>query len=117
MTSNATEAEAGLAIIVLESAIDAARNSNQAGENAVVRAAAVLLPIDRSRRRFQMQDWTVGEKAIYDAVQAVETMGGHPRLTKVVNMLDDALYELGLWVQDDAPKSDSDPASHARKDA
>ena len=42
--SNASEAEADAAIAVLEKAIDAARNSNQAGENAVVRAAAALTP-------------------------------------------------------------------------
>ena len=41
---NATEAEANAAIAVLERAIEAARNSNQAGENAVVRAAASLAP-------------------------------------------------------------------------
>lgn len=39
---NATEAEADAAIAILERAIDAARNSNQAGENAVVRAAKAI---------------------------------------------------------------------------
>lgn len=39
---DATEAEADAAIVVLERAIEAARNSNQAGENAVVRAAAAI---------------------------------------------------------------------------
>lgn len=39
---NATEAEADAAILILERAINAARNSNQAGENAVVRAANAI---------------------------------------------------------------------------
>lgn len=43
-----------------------------------------------------------------DGYEIMPTMGAHPRLTKVVTMLDDAMYELGLWVQDDAPKSDDD---------
>lgn len=43
-TADATEAEADKAIEVLERAIEAARNSNQAGENAVVRAARAISP-------------------------------------------------------------------------
>lgn len=40
--SNATEQQAEAAIKLLKQAIEAAENSNQAGENAVVRAAAAL---------------------------------------------------------------------------
>ena len=39
---NVTEAQAEKAIGVLKRAIDAAENSNQAGENAVVKAAAII---------------------------------------------------------------------------
>lgn len=39
---NATEDEAERAIACLKRAIDAAENSNQAGENAVVRAAEAI---------------------------------------------------------------------------
>lgn len=39
---NATEAEAEAAIRILKGAIEAAENANQAGENAVVRAAAAI---------------------------------------------------------------------------
>lgn len=42
MMLNVTEAQAEKAIGVLKRAIDAAENSNQAGENAVVKAAAIL---------------------------------------------------------------------------
>jgi hypothetical protein len=40
--TNATEDEAGRAIAHLKKAIEAADNSNQAGENAVVRAAEAI---------------------------------------------------------------------------
>lgn len=39
---NATEQQAERAIAVLKRAIDAAENSNQAGENAVVKAAMAI---------------------------------------------------------------------------
>lgn len=42
LNRNATEAEADRAIAYLERAIDAAQNSNQAGENAVVKAAMAI---------------------------------------------------------------------------
>lgn len=42
MVTNATEQEAERAIAHLKRAIEAAENSNQAGENAVVRAAEAI---------------------------------------------------------------------------
>lgn len=46
---NATEQEAEAAIKILKRAIDAAENSNQAGENAVLRAAKAIDPHHQSR--------------------------------------------------------------------
>lgn len=41
--NQASEQQARAAIVILERAIEAARNGNQAGENAVVRAARALI--------------------------------------------------------------------------
>jgi hypothetical protein len=41
-------------------------------------------------RRNRMDLYTPAEKAISDAVQAVEMAGAHPRLTDAVNLLQEA---------------------------
>jgi hypothetical protein len=46
---HASEEQAEQAIAILERAITAARNGNQAGENAVVKAAAALSLLPRRR--------------------------------------------------------------------
>lgn len=48
-------------------------------------------------RRIQMQEWNAGERAIYDATQAVESLGAHPLLTQAVNLLADARSRVADW--------------------
>jgi hypothetical protein len=47
----ATDEQAEAAIAILERAIEAARNGNQAGENAVVKAAAALARPSEQKER------------------------------------------------------------------
>lgn len=42
------------------------------------------------------------EKAIYDCVQAVESLGAHPLLTDTVVLLGEARSKLADWVERDA---------------
>lgn len=66
---NATEFEADAAIAILERAINAARNSNQAGENAVVRAAAAI-----TKAFDEAFDEARVEEAFVDGAQACREM-------------------------------------------
>lgn len=59
-TTPATEAQAERAIAVLKRAIDAAENSNQAGENFVVAAAAgedLLAALSDAHRALMFYEW------------------------------------------------------------
>jgi hypothetical protein len=48
-------------------------------------------------RRINLQTMTVGEKAIRDAVMAVETMGADPKLTDVIVDLDKCFTKLANY--------------------
>lgn len=50
-------------------------------------------------RRAQMQQWIPAEKAIYDAMQAVEEAGAHPLLTDAVVLLDQAKDKVADFVE------------------
>lgn len=41
-------------------------------------------------RRIQLEKFTPAEKAIYDALQVVESVGADVRLTRAVNLLQEA---------------------------
>lgn len=49
-------------------------------------------------RRNRMDQWTPAERAIYDAVQAVEDMPADVRLTDAVRLLDDAQNKVADYV-------------------
>ena len=49
-------------------------------------------------RRNDMRRWIPAEKAIHDAVQAVEEVGAHPLLTDAVVLLGQAKDKLGDYV-------------------
>ncbi len=53
-------------------------------------------------RRIQIQKFTPAERAIYDAVQVVESAGCHPLLTDAVNLLQQARAKVADFV--DLPK-------------
>lgn len=48
-------------------------------------------------RRSRTDLWIPAEKAINDALQAVEALGAHPQLTDVVCMLSDAQRKIADW--------------------
>lgn len=50
-------------------------------------------------RRNRMDLWTPAEKAIYDAVQAVEAAGCDPLLTDAVNLLQEARDKVADFVE------------------
>ena len=57
------------------------------------------LPMNRSiARRSQMQKWHAAERAIFDAIQVVETMGADPRLTQAINLLKTAKSQVADFV-------------------
>lgn len=58
-------------------------------------------------RRNRMDQWTPAEKAIFDAVQAVEAAGAHPRLTDAVVFLGQARDAVADYV-DAAQKAEWD---------
>lgn len=49
-------------------------------------------------RRIRMDQWTPAERAIYDAVQAVEAAGAHPLLTDAVILLGQAREKVADYV-------------------
>jgi hypothetical protein len=49
-------------------------------------------------RRAQMQQWVAAERAIYDAMRAVEAMPADVRLTKGVTLLGDAMSAVADYV-------------------
>lgn len=57
----------------------------------------------RSNIRNNMLEWTPAEKAIYDAVQAVENMTGHPLLTDAVILLGHARDKVAEFVESTKP--------------
>ena len=50
-------------------------------------------------RRARMEKWTPAERAIYDAMQAVEAMPAHELLTKAVTLLGDAMNAVADYVE------------------
>lgn len=49
-------------------------------------------------RRVQMNRWTPAEMDIYNAIQAVEKVGAHPKLTEVVILLGKAREVLADYI-------------------
>ena len=49
-------------------------------------------------RRAQIQQWTPAEKAIYDAMQAVESMAADVRLTDAVTLLGAAMDSVADYI-------------------
>jgi hypothetical protein len=58
-------------------------------------------------RRIQLEKFTPAEKAIYDAVQAVESVGADVRLTRAVMLLQEARNMVADYV-DGVPPRDED---------
>lgn len=54
--------------------------------------------------RNDMLQWTPAEKAIHDAVQAVESAGANPLLTDAVNLLAHARQKVAMWVENAPPE-------------
>lgn len=54
-------------------------------------------------RRIDMQRWSPAERAIYDAMQAVEATGAHPLLTEAVVLLGQAREKVADYVDHPAP--------------
>lgn len=50
-------------------------------------------------RRAKMDEWTPAERAIYDAMQAVEKVGAHPLLTDAVILLSQARDKVADYVE------------------
>lgn len=53
---------------------------------------------DQIPRRNRIDQFSTGEKAIFDAVQTVEAMGAHPRLTDAVVLLGQAREAVADYV-------------------
>lgn len=51
-------------------------------------------------RSHRMDQWTPAERAIHDAVQAVEEMGADVRLTKAVRLLAEAQASVAAFVDE-----------------
>lgn len=63
-------------------------------------------------RRSRIDRFTPAEKAIWDAVQAVEAAGAHPDLTAALNLLHEARHHVANFVDGQncsPPKGDSPP--------
>lgn len=58
--------------------------------------------IDGFPRRNRVDHWTPVEKQINDALQAVEALGAHPRLTDAVVLLSQARDAVADFVEKDA---------------
>ena len=65
-------------------------------------------------RRSKVYEFSVGEKAIYDAIQVVETMGADPLLTDAINLLHEAQEKVADFVDKPAIREQSE--SVARKE-
>lgn len=50
-------------------------------------------------RRSRMDMWSRSERAIWDAMQAVEEEGAHPLLTEAVLLLQQAKDKVSDWVE------------------
>lgn len=61
--------------------------------------------------RADMQHWTPGEKAIWDAVQVIERMGGSPALTDAVILLQRARNRVADHVEGETGSKISPPNS------
>lgn len=61
--------------------------------------------------RSDMQHWSEGERAIFDAVQVVEHMGGSPALTDAVNLLQRARSRVADHVEGETGSKISPPSN------
>ena len=66
--------------------------------------------------RSDMQHWTEGEKAIWNAVQVIEHMGGSPALTDAVNLLQRARSRVADHVEGETGSKIGPPSNRPRRD-
>ena len=73
---------------------------------------------DSFPRRINMDKWTPAERAIYDAVQAVEAAGADVRLTRAVILLQQAREQVADYVdgvdRDEATQPPAEPSTDTR---